>query len=413
MFFTVILNKTGAIRLFIEEKIVTKVENEYDVAVCGGGFAGISAALASARCGKKTVLFEKEFTLGGLGTLGLVTIFLPLCDGMGHQVSYGIAEELLRLSILHGAEAKYPDNWLCEGKSRGESDKRFEVQYNPSLFALLAEKLLTDAGVNILYGTYAVSVKMSDSKITHIITENKSGRLAYKVKSVVDATGDCDIAKFSGAPTDVFKQGNVLAAWYYSLSKNGYNLNTLGFCDIPDEEKNENNTVKHLTDTRFTGLCGEELSKQMRMAHEAIYNDFVKKRNSDPDIMPVTIPTVVQIRMTRKIVGEYVLSDKETHKHFDDSVGMVSDWKKRGPIYEVPFGTLYSKQVKNLICAGRCTSVTDTMWDIMRVIPCCAVTGQAAGTAAAMTDDFGTFDVSKLQKVLKDNGVRLHEDEIL
>ncbi len=47
---------------------------EYDVSVCGGGIAGISAALASARQDKKTILFEKEYMLGGLGTAGLVTI---------------------------------------------------------------------------------------------------------------------------------------------------------------------------------------------------------------------------------------------------------------------------------------------------------------------------------------------------
>lgn len=91
---------------------------------------------------------------------------------------------------------------------------------------------------------------------------------------------------------------------------------------------------------------------------------------------------------------------------------MVSDWRKRRPIYEVPFRTLYSKQVKNLIVAGRCTSVTDDMWDIMRVIPCCAVTGQAAGTAAAMTSDFSTLDIRKLQETLLANGVMLHEKDL-
>ena len=80
--------------MIIQETLQTKVVKEYDVAVCGGGFGGISAALAAARQGKKTVLFEKENLLGGLGTLGLITIYLPLCDGYGHQVSFGIAEEL-------------------------------------------------------------------------------------------------------------------------------------------------------------------------------------------------------------------------------------------------------------------------------------------------------------------------------
>ena len=398
--------------MFVEESIKTKVIKEFDVAVCGGGFAGISAALAAARQGKKVVLFERQFMLGGLATAGIVTIYLPLCDGYGHQVSFGIAEELFHLSISHGAEDKYPDNWLDANGVRGENDKRFEVQYNPQLFAILAEKLLIDAGVSILYGTYAVGVKLQDDKISHIITENKSGRAAYKVKAVVDATGDCDIARFANAPTDTFKQGNILAAWYYSLGKSGYRLNMLGYSDIPDEEKTKDNAVKPLINRRFSGLDGEELSEQMCLSHQSTYNDFLKKRQNDLELIPVTIATIPQIRMTRKIVGEYVLSDKEMHTYFEDSIGMVSDWKKRGPIYEVPFRTLYNSTIKNLICAGRCTSVNETMWDIMRVIPCCAVTGQAAGTAAAMTDDFSELNVKKLQEVLKMNGVVLHEKDI-
>ena len=149
------------------------------------------------------------------------------------------------------------------------------------------------------------------------------------------------------------------------------------------------------------------------MSHTSIYNDVSNKRKDDSTYFPVTIATVPQIRMTRKIVGEYELSHLEMHKYFEDSIGMVSDWKKRGPIYEVPFRTLYSNKVKNLICAGRCTSTNETLWDVMRVIPCCAVTGQAAGTAAAMTDDFTTLDVTTLQEQLVKDGVVLHESEIL
>ena len=234
--------------MFINENIQTRVVNEYDTAVCGGGIAGIAAALAAARQGSKTVLFEKQFMLGGLGTAGIVTIYLPLCDGFGHQVSFGIAEELLRLSISHGAEADYPANWLDGEGSRTEKDRRFEVRYNPQMFAILAEKLLKDNGVDILYGTYVTAVAMNNDKIEYLITENKSGREAYKVKSVVDATGDCDIARFANAPTDTFRQGNVLAAWYYSVGKDGYKLNPLGCADIPDEEKTEENAVEPLND---------------------------------------------------------------------------------------------------------------------------------------------------------------------
>ena len=199
-----------------------EIVKEYDVAVCGGGIAGISAALAASRQGKKVVLFEKEYLLGGLATSGLVTIYLPLCDGLGHQVSFGIAEELLKLSIKYGAEANYPENWLDNKGERTEKDKRYSVQYNAQLFALLSEELLMQNGVEILYGSYVVDVECINNKINKLYVENKSGRLEYEIKSVVDATGDLDIAKFAKAPTEVYEQENVLAAWYYFVDEKGY-----------------------------------------------------------------------------------------------------------------------------------------------------------------------------------------------
>lgn len=400
--------------MVITENLTTEIVKSCDVLVCGGGFGGISAALAAARQGKKVILLEKQYILGGLGTAGIVTIYLPLCDGYGHQVSYGIAEELLRLSISMGCEARYPENWLDfdDASKRTVNDKRFEVQYNPSMFAMLVERLLIDAGVEIFYGAYAVGVSKQGDKIDAVIIESKSGREAIAVKSVVDATGDADIALFSDAPTAKFSKGNILAAWYYSVGADGYKLRTLGFCDISDDEKAKGKTVAKLVDRRFSGLDGFELSEQTTMSHKSTLNDIIKRRNEDPTLIPTMLATIPQIRMTRRIDGEYVLDEKEAHTYFEDSVGMVSDWRKRGPVFEVPFRTLYSSKVKNLIMAGRCTSVTDNMWDIMRVIPCCAVTGEAAGVAAAMTDDFSTLDVKELQEKLSANGVRLHLNEI-
>ena len=409
--------------MFIDEQRKIQVKRKYDVAVCGGGIAGISAALAAARHGCRVCLFEKQYMLGGLGTAGLVTIYLPLCDGLGHQVSFGIPEELLRLSVLHGAEGRYPENWLENKGTRLLEDKRFEVQYNPQLFAILAEKLLLDEGVDILYGTYVVGVKVDNEKIDYIIAENKSGRYAYKVNSVVDATGDCDIAHFSNVPTKTFKQGNVLAAWYYSVGNDGYKLNMIGYADIPDEEKDTVGKTfgeraffgmdgDKTSEKRFSGLDGEEISEQMCMSHSSTYADFLEKRKKDNSYFPVTVASIPQIRMTRKIVGEHEMLHTDDHKYFEDSVGMVSNWKKRGPVYEVPFGALYNAEIKNLICAGRCISANETMWDIMRVIPCCAVTGQAAGTAASMTDDFSCINITELQKKLIADGVVLHEDDL-
>jgi hypothetical protein len=300
-----------------------------------------------------------------------------------------------------------------DGKgTRTEKDPRFETQYNAQLFAILSEELLKKEGVDILYGTSVVGVEKEADKITHILTENKSGRTAYTIKAVVDCTGDCDIAKFAGVPTETFKQGNVLAAWCYYASEKGYKLNMLGFSDIPDEEKTDKNVPPTLVKRRFSGLTGEELSEMAELSHKSVCNDFLKKREKEENLAIATIATIPQVRMTRRIVGEYELSNKEEHTYFEDSIGMVSNWRKRGPVYEVPFRTLYNKSVKNLIVAGRCTSVNEPMWDVMRVIPCCAVTGQAAGTAAAMTEDFSSIDVKKLQEKLQAAGVVLHENNL-
>ena len=386
--------------------------NSYDIAVCGGGIAGISAALAAARHGKKVVLFEKEYMLGGLATAGLITIYLPLCDGFGHQVSFGIAEELLRLSVKYGAEARYPENWLDGVGSRGENDKRFMAQYNAQLFAILAERLLLSEGVDIMYGTYAVGTSVADRRIVSIYTQNKSGRTDYSVNAVIVATGDCDIAYFAGAPTETFRQGNVLAAWYYYTDSEGYKLRQLGASDTPDEEKN-GKEHQHLINRRFSGLDGKEISEMICLMHDKQLNDWLSRRENDEKTVISTLPSLPQIRMTRKLIGNYTLSHTEAHTYFEDSVGMVSNWKKRGPVYEVPFGTLCCNEIKNLAVAGRCTSVNQTLWNVMRVIPCCAVTGEAAGTALALSDDLPSLDVKKLQSALRESGVALHINEII
>lgn len=203
-----------------------------------------------------------------------------------------------------------------------------------------------------------------------------------------------------------------MAAWYYFAGDNGYDLQQLGASDKPEEEKKKSHATKLLINRRFGGIDAKEVSEMTILSHEALLKNWLEKRKNDPSLWPVTMATTPQIRMTRKIVGEYELSHEEVFTHFDDSIGMVSNWKKRGPVYEVPFRTLYNKNMKNLIVAGRCTSVNQTLWDVMRVIPCCAVTGQAAGTAAAMTNDFSTLDVALLQKQLQKDGVKLHQTEL-
>lgn len=398
-------------RYIIEPEKKIPVKSEYDTVVVGGGIAGIAAALAAARGGVRVLLIEKQYMLGGLATAGLVTIFLPLCNGMGKQVTFGIAEELLRLSIRHGYEGKYPSVWLESGSAEERAGQRFEVRYNPYIFAVEAEKLLKDTGVDILFGTSVCAVSVSDAKIRYIITENKSGRTAVTLKNVIDCSGDADVCALSGENTVTFSQGNVPASWYYYVENGENKLKMLGFSDIPDSQKTAEQLEKAKSSLRFTGLDAEELSGLTLYSHSVLLDDFLKNGNDSPRYSLSAIATIPQIRMTRRIDGKYTQDDNEIHKVYSDSVGLFSDWRKAGPVYELPFGTLVGRKIRNLSVAGRCISVTDAMWDITRVIPVCAVSGQAAGTAAAMTDDFNNIDINKLQSNLRENVVALHESE--
>jgi hypothetical protein len=161
---------------------------------------------------------------------------------------------------------------------------------------------------------------------------------------------------------------------------------------------------------RFSGVDGPELSRAVIMAHEKMYEDILKFKAEDESYVPVTISTIPLVRMSRRLCGAYTMDESENRKFMQDSIGMTGDWRHRGPAFEIPFGTLYGLEVPNLLTAGRDISVTDAMWDITRVIPPCAVTGEAAGTAASLGSDFTKLDVSKLQERLVSNGVKLHLD---
>ena len=383
------------------------------VLVAGGGIAGIAAAIAAARGGADVLLLEREYALGGLATLGLITIYLPLCDGMGHQVVFGLGEELLKLSIKNGAEQNYPAAWLDRNVPEERREKRYMTQFNPNLFALEAEKLLLRLGVRILYGSVAVGADVRDGAIRSVTIENKSGRSAIRAGAVVDATGDADICRLAGAPVALYPKKNGLASWYYYLSQGTQRLKMFGLADVVSDDSDHstamnNVTVASLTNRRYNGVDGDELSQLVIDGHQKMYADVLAEKAKDPNAVPVSISSIPLVRMTRRLAGEYELDESEDHRHQDDSIGMTPDWRKRGPVFEIPYRSLYCRQIRNLLAAGRDISVTSPMWDVTRVIPPCAVTGEAAGTAAAMTCDFPALSVRELQAALERHGARLH-----
>ena len=394
------------------------LRGEYDVIVAGGGVAGIAAAVAAARAGKKVLLLEKAVSLGGLATIGLINLFVPMCNGRGVQIIKGMAEEFLRLSIKDGYDT-IPDEW--KNGEPGEGAKtRYLTKYSPSIFSLELTELLGKEGVDLLYDTVVSEPVMDGGHCRGLIVENKSGREYYEGKIIVDTTGDADVLYRAGVPT---RQGGN----YYTMISNATNLDLMKKAvesgDIAD-------AYTGVTGGR-SNLYGGGHPEGMPLFEGTNVNsvtDFIIKNHLDTlaevrkgdrkrhDI--VMLPGMAQFRTTRCLIGDKEFDMNDAYRHCDDSIGAICDFDRKDYLFEVPFGVLVKTGYDNLITAGRTASAKpDYSWDILRVIPPAIITGQAAGIAAALSIDDGVpiydVDIHALQSELEAQDVMLHFDDSL
>ncbi len=381
------------------ENRIIPVEAEYDVCVVGGGVAGVAAALAAAREGAKTCLIEKEYALGGLATLGLIVIYLPLCDGCGRQVISGISEELLKAALKYGP-GNLPDCWKEGFDPAGRDKKRYQTHYEAAPMMIALEELLLDAGVTIMYDTRFAGVRRENGRIEGVIVENKSGRIGIAAKAFVDSSGDADVCFAAGEKT-VSLNTNRRTGWYFSQGREGVKLRGL----------TDPLYAPHPEGSRFyAGDRHEDVTQHAIDGRKMIMEHVRKLRaEGDTEAYPLIIPAYDGMRMTRRLSGAYTLDEKEAFADFPDSIGLTGDWRKAGPVFAVPWRTIAGVQNANIAAAGRCISVTTDMWDITRVIPTAAMTGQAAGTGAAMCAKTGIamseLPIRDLQDTLLANGM--------
>jgi len=241
-----------------------------------------------------------------------------------------------------------------------------------------------------------------------VLIDSINGREAIKVNAVVDASGSAVVCKMAGEDTAVYSAGNVPSSWYYYASKDGNKLKMFGPSDYQGATLDG-----ALQGVHFSGLDAKENSEMLMFSREKMVADIeeMKVKKEDPELSPIMISTIQELRMTRRIVGVEDFRYDDVEKRIESSIGCIGNWHKCGRGHEIPFGSLFGKKIKNLITAGRITSTDDAGWDLTRVIPSCAVTGEAAGVAAAMTDDFASLDVTLLQSKLRKKGVLIHLDE--
>ncbi|NMD87982.1 FAD-dependent oxidoreductase [Victivallis vadensis] len=396
----------------------------YDIAVIGGGVAGVAAAVQAARCGMKTVLVERTALVGGLATGGLINVFLPLCDGNGHQVTFGIAEEMLRKSIVYGP-GEIPPNWKKE--RNGMERKRFIAVFSPASFVLALDEMLDEAGVDVWLDSLVCDVRIENEMAARLEIENESGRIELSAKRFIDASGSAVLARRLGQ--NVVTDDNYFSSWTLEFKSGAPYMNygpiygngvpTGIFSD--DDLRSAGTSLAELREAKRHGITGKQVSEYLRVTRRCLrsyyayaYDSGKSDRNS---LYPLKLPIMPQYRKICAIQAAETMRDGQANRHVPDSVGLVADWRRAGSVWEVPFRSLYSASgPENLLFAGRCMGAVGDAWEVMRVIPAAAVTGQAAGMAAALALrdrlPLRELSVERLGDELKRRGIPRHLEEL-
>lgn len=396
----------------LEMKRRVTQKKAYDVIVCGGGVAGVAAAVSAAKRGRSTLLLEKSNILGGLATLGLINLFVPMCNGRGKQIIFGLAEKWTRKSALYGYDT-IAEPWK-NGEPKEPTEARYCQRYSPYIFALQLAEEITEAGVDILYDCIACDPVMEGSRCLGVITESKEGASYYPCGVLIDVTGDCDVLRRGGVPCvggsnfftyiaklisldtcqKAVETGNIRNA-FGSITGGGINLFGDGQpADVP----------------RWSGLSAEEVTDYLLRNQKLMLEKLKATDRNSRDI--AMLPLMPQFRTTCRIQGDYALRVGDAYRHFEDSVCAINDFEHRDHLFEVPLRTLCRKDYPNMITAGRSASGIGYGWDLLRVIPPAILTGQAAAEAACLSLESGKgvaqVDIPTLQGRLEKENVMIH-----
>jgi hypothetical protein len=158
----------------------------------------------------------------------------------------------------------------------------------------------------------------------------------------------------------------------------------------------------------FTGVENSERSEYVRYGQQMLLERIKEKPINETYLY--TLPGMIQFRKTRSIIADDTFL-AEDGKHSDTSIGATGDFRHKDRRYEFPFGMIYNKNFPNILAAGRVAGADDDGWEISRMIPSAALTGEAAGVAAALmirqSKAAAGLNIADVQKLLEKNNVKL------
>ncbi len=414
--------------------ITVNIEREYDVAVIGGGTAGVFAAHAAALGGARTLLVEKNGILGGTVVASYVD-YPGIFHFWGKQIVGDPAKALIeRLAAVGGA--KMPANEYAPKRFSSQ-----QVKIDPFLAASEFERLCAGAGVEILMHTMLSFACEDEDGLTLALT-CKEGMKAVRAKILIDCTGDANAVSMLGYPV---VRSEVLQPATYANRAEGYDID-----DISEDEVNEAFerafNAGYLDRRYFSWKTPYAMLKRKRFdihipcggaetsadktkleleSHEALVRtlEICRTVKGCEGIKIKVFSFECGIRETCRIVGETVMtSEKMLSGHvYDDAVcywfypidthrldGVRVIYPAEGVIPTLPYSAMIPKGAKRLLAAGRTVSSDSDTNSAVRVQAPCMAMGTAAGTAAAMASlsgvGVGEIETCELKEKLAELG---------
>lgn len=394
-----------------------------DVLVIGGGVAGVAAAVSAARCGKKTILLEQSGMLGGSSTAGGVHIFMSVGNVTGFY------EEICRR--------------LLPKKYQEANPKHFAPQFNAIQMRYLLTQMVKEAGVTTYYHTKYVAPIQENGKISGIIAATREGIKAFSGMVVIDCSADarvaidCGVGYTTGRESDSLTQPVTLM---FQMQDTGKPVPRHlpedcpyyeQISDLPQgrllhwEQLGTGTLLVNMTRLKGNGGKIDDINYFESEALKQVLSvtDYLQRNGYETYILS-SVASYTGVRESNQIKGVYTLSDDDVlHAHkFDDVIsqsnyeidihsptgGKTCDERKI-ETYDIPYRTLVTNELENLLVAGRCLSATHLAMSSVRTMPTCFNLGQAAGLAAVIACDTSCdvkdISIDKLHQLQEEQGV--------
>lgn len=395
---------------------------EPDVLICGLGCAGTTAAIAAGRMGAKTVAIERWAFAGGNISAGHVAGCCGLADMTNGQLSAGgIALELLAATGAIKLPLKSTKLFepIRDEKALANRHTKLPFFWDVEKFKIVADRMLAEQGVSLLYHTAVADVVVKGSRIEAVILAGKSGLRAIRPRMIIDCTGDADVAAWAGVPCEKHHELQPLSLIFHIGGVRG----------TQDRQAFMNKCANVLVQARKAGKLGiyggpwisspwqgiirvnavrlpfdSSDAKQLTAAEvrgrQDVWQMFELWKQTLPEFKEAYFMSSGPIagpRESRRIVGQYTLTKEDivAKRSFPDAIGKGSWYLDLHPAdapgyhphyfieaFQIPYRTLVPQKIDNLLVAGRCHSVTHEGLAATRVSMTAMVMGHAAGLAA-------------------------------